>query len=565
MRGFFLLLACILVCMGNTLTAQAQVKHEIRASWITTLGGMDWPRAKATSAAGIERQKKEFCNLLDRLKEANFNTILLQTRLRGDVIYPSQYERFAESLTGRTGRNPGYDPLAFAIEECHKRGMELHAWIVTIPIGNNRQVNLHRQHSVVKKHRTLCKQFRGSWYLDPGNPGTKDYLNRMVKEIIANYDVDGIHFDYIRYPEHGKNFPDRDTFRKYGKGKELTQWRRDNLTEIVSTLYTSIKALKPWIKVSSSPVGKYNDTNRYSSKGWNAYQTVYQDAQLWLKNGIHDLLFPMLYFKGNHFYPFVLDWKEHAYGRWIVPGLGVYFLSEKGREWPLEEINRQIYFSRNHGLNGQAFFRNQHLMDNLQGCFDELKETFYTTPALIPAMTWMDSIPPTLPQVEKVQLLPAGKVYFQWKAATDNKDVPVAYHLYASDQFPVNTEQGKNLIDTYLRDTTYTYQPSASGNRKRYFALTATDRFGNESQPVALNKAEVGDIPLLNETELWQICRKLDLKSIRFCRTTGETVLQLRVVPKANLRALTGGFYFVKGTDKTGKEMDLGTFLRSFP
>ena len=120
----------------------AQPKHEIRATWITTLGGMDWPRNKATNAEGIHRQQQELCDILDQLKEANFNTVMLQTRLRGDLIYPSAIETFPEALTGRTGRNPGYDPLAFAIEECHKRGMELHAWIVTIPAGNNRQVRL---------------------------------------------------------------------------------------------------------------------------------------------------------------------------------------------------------------------------------------------------------------------------------------------------------------------------------------------------------------------------------------------------------------------------------------
>ena len=168
---------------------------------ITTLGGLDWPSQKATSPAGIERQKKELCNILDKLQEANFNTVLFQTRLRGDVIYPSALECFAESLTGHTGQNPGYDPLKFAIEECHRRGMEIHAWMVAIPIGNKRQVGLQGKQSVVRKHPELCKQFRGSWYLDPGNPGTAGYLSLMVREIVANYDIDGIHLYYIRYPE----------------------------------------------------------------------------------------------------------------------------------------------------------------------------------------------------------------------------------------------------------------------------------------------------------------------------------------------------------------------------
>ena len=135
---FLTFLLFILVAMPLV----SQPKHEIRATWITTLGGMDWPRQKATNAESIRKQQQELCDILDRLKEAHFNTILFQTRLRGNLIYPSSIETFPESLTGKTGRNPGYDPLAFAIEECHKRGMELHAWIVTIPIGNARQVRL---------------------------------------------------------------------------------------------------------------------------------------------------------------------------------------------------------------------------------------------------------------------------------------------------------------------------------------------------------------------------------------------------------------------------------------
>ena len=150
-----------------TIQLGAQSKYEIRATWLTTLGGLDWPSHKATSARGIEQQKTELCNLLDRLKAANFNTVLLQTRVRGDVIYPSSIEPFTESLAGGEGKSPGYDPLQFAISECHKRGMELHAWIVTIPIGNNRQIKLLGHNSVVKKQPSICKQYKGTWYLDP--------------------------------------------------------------------------------------------------------------------------------------------------------------------------------------------------------------------------------------------------------------------------------------------------------------------------------------------------------------------------------------------------------------
>jgi uncharacterized lipoprotein YddW (UPF0748 family) len=459
-------------------------KCEVRATWLTTLGGMDWPRAKATSAEGIRRQKAELTATLDRLQRAGFNTVLLQTRLRGDVIYPSAIETWAEALTGHTGQNPGYDPLQFAIEECHRRGMELHAWVVTIPVGNQRQVKLLGKQSVTKKQRTLCKQFKDSWYLDPGNPATADYLSALVCEIVKNYDVDGIHFDYIRYPEQGAKFPDGDTFRRYGKGRDLTTWRRENVTRIVRRLYTDVKRLKPWVKVTSAPVGKFRDTNRYSSKGWNAYDAVYQDAQGWLREGIHDGLFPMMYFRGNHFYPFAIDWQEHAAGRWVVPGLGVYFLSEREGNWPLDELVRQIAFTRHVGLSGQAYFRNRFLMDNVKGILDELEERYYAYPAAVPPMMWMGSEPPVAPREAKGTLRPDGSVVLEWKAASSASGNEIYYRLYASDQYPVDTNDGRNLLETRVEGTRYEYRPRTPWSLRRYYAVTAVNRYGVESEVV---------------------------------------------------------------------------------
>lgn len=465
---------------------KASSKYEIRAAWITTIGGLDWPTVKATSAYGIKRQKEELCKQLDMLKEANFNTVLFQTRLRGDVIYPSIYETFAESLAGKTGRNPGYDPLKFAIEECHKRGMEIHAWMVCIPAGNDRQVKLLGKQSVVKKKPTMCIHFKRAWYLDPGNPETAKYLAAIAKEITMNYDIDGIHLDYIRYPENAENFPDGKTFRKYGKGKTISQWRRDNITSIVREIYNDVKLIKPWVKVSSSPVGKYDDTRRYSSKGWNAYNAVYQDAKLWLKTGIHDAIFPMMYFRDNHFYPFALDWEENKHGRFVVPGLGIYFLKQKAHEWDINEIMRQIYFTRRNGLDGQAFFRNEFLMKNTCGLTDSLKCRFYTYPAAVPPMVWQDSIAPAQP-VNGVISFRNDSVMINWDKADSSKTEEASYRIYASDFYPVDTNDGKNIISPKHKSNSFRYS-SKDGKIKRFWAITATDRYGNESLPLEINR-----------------------------------------------------------------------------
>ena len=556
MRTFLIIL--LISLLGSIHTA-AQPKHEIRATWITTLGGMDWPRQKATSAEGIRRQKQELCQILDQLKEANFNTVLLQTRLRGDLIYPSAIETFPESLTGRTGRNPGYDPLAFAIEECHKRGMELHAWIVTIPAGNNRQVKLLGKHSIVRKNRKICKQHEGAWYLDPGHPETADYLASIVHEIVTRYDVDGVHFDYIRYPENARRFPDADTHRKYGKGKDLKQWRRENITSIVRRLHTEAKQLKPWVKVSSSPVGKYRDTSRYSSYGWNAYETVHQDAQDWMKEGIHDALFPMMYFKDNHFYPFALDWKENDHGRWVVPGLGIYFLSPRERNWPLDEVSRQLFFTRQQGLAGHAYFRNKFLLDHVKGILTELKTEFYTAPALVPPMVWQDSIAPTAPASPVYESLPDGNINLAWSASKDNHDLPVVYHLYASSMYPVDTDNAQTLLITHLKENEIRLD---SKYGELFFAVTSADRYGNESAPLALNKASEIDIPILNQGDKMTLPELTNIQNILICNHLGETISKVMYHREISLELLPEGFYLVYAQDKDEDKTLVGTILK---
>ena len=153
--------------------------------------------------------------------------------------------------------------------------------------------------SVTKRERDICVPYKNEYFLNPGHPATKEYLMKLVREVVSRYDVDGVHFDYLRYPENAPRFPDSYDFRRYGKGRTLAQWRRDNLTDIVRYIYNGVKAMKPWVKVSTCPVGKYRDTSRYSSKGWNAFFTVYQDPQGWLGEGIQDQIYPMMYFRGN--------------------------------------------------------------------------------------------------------------------------------------------------------------------------------------------------------------------------------------------------------------------------
>ncbi len=549
MRHTYLILLLLCVHCSHI---QAQPKNEIRATWLTTIYGLDWPSAKATSAAGIRKQKMELCQMLDELKAANFNTVLLQTRLRGDVIYPSSIETYNETLTGTEGRTPGYDVLAFAIEECHKRGLECHAWVVSIPLGTEKHVKELGKNSVTRKWPRLCKRYQGDWFLDPGNPATKEYLLSLVQEIVTRYDVDGIHLDYIRYPDRPKDFPDKEMYRKYGNGKSLDTWRRDNITAIVRHLYQQVKQLKPWVKMSCSPIGKFKDTSHYPSGGWNAYYTVYQDAQGWLQEGIQDILFPMMYFNGNNFYPFALDWQEKCSGRFIVPGLGIYFMDPSEKNWPLSEIVRQIYFTRDHGLAGQAYYRAQYITKNMKGMLDELTGLHYASPAIQPAMTWIDNIPPSIPK-KLISNRKGSIVQLNWQTSTDNDSRITPYYIvYASDHYPVDINNPKNIVAQSVRGNNYTYEEESGKQMKRFFSITAIDRFGNESeatqQPPLKNEFQISE----DGTQLL-LPSSTELATITITDLTGRCVLQSNYEERIPLNQLMKGAYRVIFTDIKGK------------
>ncbi len=458
---YILLLLFFLLTLYSPILAQP--KHEVRAVWLTTIGGIDWPHSYAQSARSIERQKDELRQTLDRLQQAGINTVLLQTRIRGTVIYPSVYEPWDGCLSGQPGRSPGYDALAFAIEECHRRGMELHAWVVTIPVGKwtaKGCANLR------KRYPSLIKKIGADGYMNPESPQTARYLADICGEITDHYDIDGIHLDYIRYPE---------TWTL----KVSRQRGRDYITSIVEAISRRVKTAKPWVKMSCSPIGKHDDLTRYWSHGWNAYTTVCQDAQGWLRSGLMDELFPMMYFRGNNFYPFAIDWAEESAGRIVAPGLGIYFMSPREKDWPLSDITREMEVLRANGM-GQAFFRSKFFTDDTKGIYRFSKDRFYQYPALVPPMTWEGERDVKSPK--NLSIKPNGKnaTQISWSHTDDKGDGMLYYNVYAARECPVDVSDARNLILPRTPLTSITVPHDAS----RHYAVTAMDRYGNESAPL---------------------------------------------------------------------------------
>ena len=471
---FLFTLLCVI-----TITAQAQTnlsdyltkrmpKRETRAVWLTTLANLDWPKTYARSAESIEQQKQELIDILDKYQKANINTVLLQARVRAATIYPSDIEPWDRCITGIEGRAPGYgyDPLAFAVTECHKRGMGLHAWIATIPVGAKNSLGCR----TLKQKGFRIRNYATGSYLDPADPSVAPYLASICGEIVRKYDVDGINLDYIRYPD---GWP-RPSYRD----GDTPDQRRSNITAIVRAIHDEVKAIKPWVKMSCSPIGKHADLSRYSSKNFNAHDRVSQEAQEWMRLGLMDQLYPMQYFRGDNYYPFVADWVENAYKREIVTGLGTYFLDPREGNWTLGELTRQMYVSRDLGV-GHAHFRSYFLTANKQGIYDFEKQ-FNATLSLSHKMQGVASTAamPYAVNSSLVERREDKSVILRWKAVTPY------YNIYASYTYPVDTEDPRNLL--YARYTGQTLQLK-NVNPNLYFAVRGMDRYGHETPALQEN------------------------------------------------------------------------------
>ncbi|MGI6573633.1 MAG: glycoside hydrolase family 10 protein [Fermentimonas sp.] len=443
---------------------------EVRAVWLTTNYGLDWPRNRTS----VEVQKRELREILDSLQVLRFNTVFFQVRARGEVLYLSRLEPVSSLIAADQESKPPFDPLRFAVEECHKRGMELHAWMVIYPLGNEKHVKSLGEKSIIRKNPSLVKRFKQEWFLDPGNPRTDDYLITLILEVVNNYDVDGIHFDYIRYPDNRGRFPDDGMYRLHGKGKTREDWRRDNITRFVTKAYDEVKKRKPWVQVSSALLGRYRALEGIGH-GWTAYETVYQDVARWMRDGKHDAIYPMMYYKDQFFYPYVDDWVEQANQRIVVPGLGAYQMIEL--EWPLQDILDQVEHTRGQGVQGQAFFRAEHVLSNTKGLLTVLQQ-YYRYPAKLPPMEWLSDTVPNSPKDLRAERTPEGEFELTW----EEEEGRITYNVYRCETGSLDRNDASKLLVTGVRGNKIKLLVS-NDDRAFYYYVTVSDAYHNESEP----------------------------------------------------------------------------------
>jgi uncharacterized lipoprotein YddW (UPF0748 family) len=428
----------------------------------------------------VEQQKTELLEIIKQLQFLNFNALILQVRPEGDAVYASPIEPWSAWITGTQGKAPEavYDPLEFAIEECHKRNIEVHAWFnpyrakTTTKSGSNVS-----PHIAITNPEVVYKWGNQLW-MDPGAKIVQDRAYNVIIDVLTRYDVDGIHLDdyFYPYPISGQSFPDEKTYSAYknsGGKLSVEDWRRENVNQMVWRLSEGIKKIKPHVKFGISPFGIYRPGQPPGIVGLDPYSVLYADSKKWLQEGWIDYLAPQLYWRTDQTqqsYETLLKWwtQVNTKQRHIYAGNNIGQLD--GKVWKNSEIEKQIVISRNLGNNfslGNIFFSMKSLAENRQGIGEQFKQVYYPRPSIVPTMSWRNQTPPPPPENITFQ---DGKLNWQ---RGDNRSVR-SWTLYRQTGDTWTIQRILSAGTTFA-----TVQPGT-------YAVCAVDRLGNESLGVTI-------------------------------------------------------------------------------
>lgn len=367
----FLIGLSLFMITGVNSSAQTD---EMSAAWVSTVYNLDWP--SSNSKNNPQMQKQELINMLDKLKETGINTIVLQVRPKADALYKSSINPWSDVLTGTAGKDPGYDPLKFAVEEAHKRNMEIHAWFNPYRVTTSgTDFNKLAANSPARLHPEWVISYNNKLYYDPGLPEVRKHIVETVNEVVSNYNVDGIHFDDYFYPD--SNFTDNQTYNKYGNGMEKGDWRRSNVNNLLKDVKTSIKSIKPNVKFGVSPSGiwrnKSSDPTGSDTRGSESYSTQYADTRYWIKNNLIDYVTPQLYWPIGYsvadYSKLVSWWANEVSGSNVNLYIGQGIYKQGTGDWVGQDIAGQIIQQVNlnrqySNIKGSMYFSAKDIMSN---------------------------------------------------------------------------------------------------------------------------------------------------------------------------------------------------------
>ena len=526
-----ILILLMIVIMGFACRKIHYPIKEARGLWVTR-----WEWA-ADESFNVEKQQDKIRNIFDQAIDLKVNIVFFQIRGNGDSFYRSRFEPWSEILTGTLGVDPGWDPLAYAIHEAHRRGLELHAWFNAFPAWRGTVAprhtvpehvyNAHPDWLVCDENGIPMKLSDHYVSLSPGIPAVRNYLIDVAMDIITNYDIDGFHFDYIRYPE-GANVEgyshDPISVRLFnsqaGNPDKLNweDWQRENINIFVRKFYEKATIEKPWLKISAAVIGKYD----YSQ--WNGYHIVFQDAMQWINEGKMDFIVPMIYWQTDHdtapFEKVAKDWlKKRKYNRFIFPGLMINSLGSEN--WPTEEVVKQIEICRELG-NGMVFFS----YGGLSRAIDAVLNKGEIRPSNIPPMSWKDDKPPMDPVNLRAQFLANGTIKLLWNNSNEAHkpgDI-VRFNVYRSKDTYIDFNDARNLLHVTANLDTIYYDISCENGHRYSYAITALDRVGNESPPSNILEIDLTQLAMSSNGPLaWG--EKADIR--------GQSIV---ILPEAHVR-----------------------------
>ena len=486
----------------NFIPAESQINRVVRGVWIATFYNIDWPQRNQT----VEQQKSSLVQMLDTLKNTGFNTIYFQIRSQCDAMYPSSIDPWSADLTGTQGLapNPMWDPLQFAIEESHKRNMELHAWINPYrAISNSNSSQKFSQNHVSIQHPEWLLTSGTLKTLNPALQEVRDYITDVITDIITRYDVDGIHFDDYFYPEGNYN---DDASYKLSDSKFLTKadWRRNNVDLLIKQVSDKINEKKSWIKFGISPTGIYQNSPDESvgsaTRGKQHYSELFSDTKKWLKEGWIDYLEPQLYWyfsqPGSAFDVLTKWWNNNSFNRDMYIGIGAYKVGINDGWRNPSEISNQIRYALSPempNIKGVSIFSAVSVLNNRLGLKDSMRILFKTK-SLIPPMLWKDDVPPSKPKNITITKVNEGyKIQWDIDTSTNEYDVVKNHVIYSSSTLPVILSS-ENVLDIISSENFYIDKNPSITNS--YYAVTSVDRLKNESEPSDIVNTSNQSFPL---------------------------------------------------------------------
>lgn len=505
-------LIAVMAMMVPQLRAEEQ-KREMRAAWLATVSNIDWPSERGTSAAVVQRQKQTLIDYLDGFASTNMNAVCIQVRSMCDAMYQSSYEPWSSYLTGSRGTNPGWDPLEFAVEECHKRGIECHAWVNPYRYANGSPSTWNTSQDQALRNSGILLTYTNSsgtttTVLNPGLPASRERIVNVCREIIENYDIDGIIFDDYFYPSGipaNSSAADYNLWRNSGSTLSFANWRRAQVNQMVADVFNMVQATKPQVRFAIGPAGVAGTASTSASQhgvnpcptgsDWQ-YSSLFSDPLAWLEEGTIDYISPQLYWKRNHstnpFGPLTQWWSYIAkhFGRHHYASQNIYFMDNDGNNltsW--QEIVAQVQLNRQYTENnapGVNFYSSRYINGpRFSGLGNYLVQTVFPKKALPPALEWKPK-----DNLDTPTGLALSNGTLSWEGVDGDL---VKYAIYAIptsvDVSTINSQQFEGIKSDYLIAVTYDTSVALADEYKTgyWFAVSSVDGYNFEYTPAYLN------------------------------------------------------------------------------